>query len=61
VFVFIQLSYFKNSRITAAEMKNTRRTAGYTRADHKTNIELARELNITPILDRIYDQKKNCE
>jgi hypothetical protein len=46
------------SRITAAEMKYTRRTAGYTRAGRKTNTEIARELNTTPILDRIYDHKK---
>jgi hypothetical protein len=39
-------------------MKYTRRTVGYTRADHKTNTETARELNTTPILDRIYGYKK---
>jgi hypothetical protein len=35
-----------------------RTTAGYTRTDHKTNAEIARELNITPIVDSIYDYKK---
>jgi hypothetical protein len=34
------------------------RTARYTWADHKTNTETARELNVTPILDRTYDYKK---
>jgi hypothetical protein len=34
-------------RITAAEMKYMRRTAGYTWPDHKTNTEIAKELNIT--------------
>jgi len=28
-------------RITAAEMKYMRRTAGYTRTDHKTNTQIA--------------------
>jgi hypothetical protein len=42
------------SRITGAGMKYAR-TAGYTEADRRTNTEITRELNITPILDRIYD------
>jgi hypothetical protein len=46
-------------RITAAEMKRMRRTAGYTRTDHKTNTEIAKELNITPVLDNIQDYKRN--
>jgi hypothetical protein len=32
------------SRITAAEMKYMRRTAGYILTDHKTNIQIAKEL-----------------
>jgi hypothetical protein len=36
-------------RITAAEMKYIRRTAGCTWTDHKTNTETATELNITPV------------
>jgi hypothetical protein len=40
------------TRITEAEIKCIR-TAGYTWTDHKTNIEIARELNITPVLDKI--------
>jgi hypothetical protein len=40
------------TRITA-EMKYMRRTAGYTRTDHKTNTEIPKELNINPILDKI--------
>ena len=35
-------------RITAAEMKYMRRTAGYTSTDYKTNIQIAKELQITP-------------
>ena len=40
-------------RITAAEMKYMRRTAGYTWIDYKTNAQIAKELKITPILDKI--------
>jgi hypothetical protein len=45
-------------RITAAEMKYMR-TAGYTWTDHKTNTEIAKELNITPVLEKIQDYKRN--
>jgi len=37
-------------RITAAEMKYMRRTAGYTWTDYKTNLHIAKELEITPVL-----------
>lgn len=40
-------------RITAAEMKHMRKTAGYIWSDYKTNTETAKELNITPFLDKI--------
>jgi len=40
-------------RMTAAEMKYMRRTAGYTWTDHKTNKQIAKELKITPILDKL--------
>jgi hypothetical protein len=36
-----------------------RRTAGYTWTDHKTNTEIAKELNMTPVLDKIQDYKRN--
>ena len=39
-------------RITAAEMKYMRRTAGCTWTDYKTNGQIAKELKITPILDK---------
>ena len=45
-------------RITAAEMKYMR-TAGYTWTDHKTNIQIAKELKITPILDKLQEYKRN--
>jgi hypothetical protein len=42
-------------RITTAEMKYMRRTAGYTWADYKTNAQIAKELKITPILDKLLE------
>jgi hypothetical protein len=36
-------------RITAAETKYMRRTAGYIWTDYKTNGQFAKELKITPI------------
>jgi len=40
-------------------MKYMRRTAGYTWTDHKTNIQIAKELKITPILDKLQEYKRN--
>jgi len=39
----------------AAEMKHMRKTARYTWTDYKTNREMAKELNITPVLNKIRD------
>jgi hypothetical protein len=39
-------------RISAAEMKCMRITAECTWTDHKTNTEIANELNIAPVLGR---------
>jgi hypothetical protein len=36
-----------------------RRTVGYTSKDHKINIEIERELNITTVLDKIQGYKGN--
>jgi hypothetical protein len=36
-----------------SEMKYMRRTVGHTWTDHRTNIDIAKELNINPILDKI--------
>ena len=41
------------------EMKYMRRTAGYTWTDHKTNTQIAKELKITPILDKLQEYKRN--
>ena len=46
-------------RITAAEMKYVRRTAGYTWTDYKTNAEIAKELKITPILDKLLEYNRS--
>jgi len=46
-------------RITAAEIKYMRRTAGYIWTDYKTNAQIAKELKITPILDKLLEYKRN--
>jgi hypothetical protein len=46
-------------RITAAEMKYTRRTAGYIWTDYETNTDIAKELKITLILDKLLEYKRN--
>jgi hypothetical protein len=45
-------------RITAAEMKYMR-TTGYIWTDYKTNLQIAKELKITPILDKLLEYKRN--
>ena len=45
-------------RITAAEMKHMRRTAGYIRTDYKTNVQIAKELNNTSFVQITGMQKK---
>jgi len=46
-------------RITAAEMKYMRRTAGYTWTDYRTNAQIAKELKITSILDKLLEYKRS--
>jgi len=46
-------------RITAAVMKYMRRTAGYTRTDYNTNAQIAKELKITPILDKLLEYNRS--
>ena len=36
-----------------------RRTAGYTWTDYKTNAQITKELKITPILDKLLENKRN--
>jgi hypothetical protein len=45
-------------RISAAEMKSIG-TAGYTWTDYKTNTQIAKEIKITPILDKLLENKRN--
>ena len=45
--------------ITAAEMKYMRRRAGYTRTDYKTDAQIAKELKITPNLDKSLEYKRS--
>jgi hypothetical protein len=44
-------------RITTAEMKYMRRTAGYPWTNYKTNI--AKEFKITQVLDKLLEYKRN--
>jgi len=46
-------------RIPAAEMKYMRRTAGYIWTDYRTNAQIAKELKITQILDKLLEYKRN--
>jgi hypothetical protein len=41
-------------------MKYMRRTAGYTWTHYKTNAQIAKELKITPILDKLLEYKRSC-
>jgi len=40
-------------------MKYVRITAGYTGTDYRTNTQIANELKITPILDKLLEYKIN--
>jgi hypothetical protein len=44
--------------IRAAEMKYLRKTAGYTWTYYKRNTEFAKELNLTPVVDKIQDCRR---
>jgi len=46
-------------RITAADVKYMRRTAGYIWTDCKTNAQITKELKIIPILDKLLEYKRN--
>jgi len=46
-------------RITAAEIKYMRKSAGYTRTDYKRNTQISKELKITPIFDKILEYTRN--
>ena len=46
-------------RVTATEMKHMRATAGYTWTDDTKITEIAKGLNITPVLDKMRDYRRN--
>jgi hypothetical protein len=46
-------------RVTAGEMKYIRKSAEYTWIDHKSNTEIAKELNINPVLEKVQDYRRN--
>jgi hypothetical protein len=46
-------------RISETEMKYMRRTAGCTGTDYRTNTQIAKELKITPILDKFLEYTRN--
>ena len=46
-------------RITAAEMKYMRRPPGYTWTGYKTNEQIAKELKITSIVDKLLEYKRS--
>ena len=58
IYIYIYIDYYSR-RITAAEMKYMRRTAGYIWTDYKTNTQITKELKITPILRKILEYKRN--
>ena len=53
------LTASQRRRIEAADMKLSRPLAGYTLYDHKTNDYIRRELQITGILDKIDEYRRN--
>ena len=46
-------------RLRATEMKYIRRTAGYIWPDYKTNVQIAKESQITPILDKLLEYERS--
>ena len=48
-------------RITAAEMKYMRRTAEYTWTDYRTNSHIAKELEVTPVLEKTTGIQKELD
>jgi len=46
-------------RIIASEIKYVRKITGITWTNYETNTEIAKELNIAPVLGKIQDYRKN--
>jgi len=49
----------RSRRITAAEMNCMRKTALYTWTDYRTNTEIAKEINVAQVLDKIREYRRN--
>jgi hypothetical protein len=49
----------RSGLICLEEMNYMRKTAEYTRRDDKTNTKSEKELNITPVLDKIQEYRRN--
>jgi hypothetical protein len=45
--------------MSAVEMECMKRTAGYNGTDCKINTQIAKELKVTPILDKLLEYKRN--
>ena len=45
-------------RITAAEMRFLRKSAGYTMLDRKRNEAIQNELNVTPVIKRVKEYRR---
>jgi len=48
-----------DARRITAEMKYMRRTAGYIWTGYRTNTQIANELKITPILDKLLEYRRS--
>jgi hypothetical protein len=46
-------------RITAAELKYMRITAGYTWTDYKTNSQITKEVKITAVLEKLLEYERS--
>jgi hypothetical protein len=58
--IFLKRRHARDAgRITAAEMKYMRRTAGYIWTYCKTNTQIAKDLKITAMLDKLLEYKRN--
>ncbi|KAJ4451139.1 hypothetical protein ANN_02580 [Periplaneta americana] len=49
----------EKTKLTAAEMRLMRRTAGYTRMDHIRNFDIVKELQIEPITEYLQKYRQN--
>jgi hypothetical protein len=48
------------TRIMTAEVEYRKKPAIYTWTDYKINTQIAKEINVTPVLDKIQEYRRNC-